>query len=126
MELFAVSKKDLENVAVDYYIKLFSAQEDLNPNEVIQFVPRKVTDDMNQKLCRPFTAEEVEKALFMMKPNKSPGPDGFTAGFYQNHWPILKDDICQAVLNFLGGGDLPTDVNKTILVLILKVKNLGK
>jgi hypothetical protein len=58
----------------------------------------------------------------MMNPNKSPGPDGFTAGLYQNHWPLLKDDICQEVLNFLGGGDLPTDVNKTILVLIPKVK----
>jgi hypothetical protein len=51
---------------------------------VIQFVPHKVTDDMNQKLCKPFFADEVEKALFMMKPNKSPRPDGFTAGFYQN------------------------------------------
>jgi len=57
-----------------------------------------------------------------MKPNKSPRPDGFTAGFYQNHWSLLKDDICQEVLNFLGGGDLPTDVNKTILVLVPKVK----
>jgi hypothetical protein len=58
----------------------------------------------------------------MMKPNKSPGPNGFIARFYQNHWSLLKDDICQAVLNFLGGGDLSTDVNKTILVLVPKVK----
>jgi hypothetical protein len=51
-------QKDLENVAIDFYIKLCSAQENLNPNEVIQFVPQKVTDNMNQKLCRPFTADK--------------------------------------------------------------------
>jgi hypothetical protein len=116
-------QEELQNVAINFYVKLFMAQEDLNPNEVIQFVPHKVTEEINQNLCRPFTFEEVEKALFMMKPNKSPGPDGFTAGLYQKHWLLLKDDICEAVLNFLGGGELPTDVNKTILVLIPKIKH---
>jgi hypothetical protein len=58
-----------------------------------------------------------------MKPNKSPGPDGFTAGFYQKHWSMLKDDICHAVLAFLNGGDMLEIVNRTVLVLIPKVKN---
>ena len=78
---------------------------------------------MNETLCRPFTAEEVEKDLFMAKPNKSPGPDGFTAGFYQKHWDLIKDDVCVVVLHFLNGGQMPEDVNNTVLVLIPKVKN---
>jgi len=28
-------------------------------------------------------------ALFMMKPNKALGSDGFIAGFYQQHWNLL-------------------------------------
>lgn len=71
-------------------MKLFSTKHNVNPDEVIRFVPSKVTDDMNQILCRPFSPTEVEKALFMMKPNKAPGPDGFTAGFFQRHWNILR------------------------------------
>jgi hypothetical protein len=37
---------------------------------------------MGEMLEEPFTAEEVKAALFQMKPNKTPGEDGFTAGFF--------------------------------------------
>ena len=57
-----------------------------------------------------------------MKPNKSPGPNGFTAGFYQKHWTLVKEDICNAVLTLLNGGDMPEVVNNTVLVLIPKIK----
>lgn len=92
------------------------------PEEVVRSVPKKVTNDMNEVLCAPFTASEVEKALFAMKPNKSPGPDGFTTGFYQKHWSMVKEDVCKAVLEFLNGGEMLEIVNSTVLVLIPKVK----
>jgi hypothetical protein len=44
---------------------------------------------MNELLNAPFTDMEIEKALFMMHPNKSPGPDGFTAGFYVLMYVLL-------------------------------------
>lgn len=115
-------QEELESMATNFYQQLFTAQENTRPEEVIQFVPRKVME-MNDFLCAPFMAKDVEKALFMMKPNKLPGPDGFTAGFYQKHWKIVKQDICSAVLAFLNGGDMPAIVNSTVLVLIPKVKN---
>uniref|UniRef100_A0A0A9AUN4 Uncharacterized protein n=1 Tax=Arundo donax TaxID=35708 RepID=A0A0A9AUN4_ARUDO len=110
-------------MATDFYVNLFSAQGNTDPGLVTQFVPPKVTTAMNSMLCAPFTPEEIENALFMMGPNKSPGSDGFTVGFYQKHWDILKDDVCDAVLNFLNGGDMQTFVNSTVLVLIPKIKN---
>jgi hypothetical protein len=97
-------QEELEALAADFYKHLFHAQENTNPDEVTRFVPRKVTDGMNSFLCAPFSAREVEKALFSMKPNKSPGPDGFTVGFYQKHWSMVKEDVCRAVLTFLNGG----------------------
>jgi hypothetical protein len=77
---------------------------------------------MNELLNAPFTDMEIEKALFMMHPNKSPGPDGFTAGFYIKHWDILRTDVCAAIRTFLEGGEMPESVNCTVLVLIPKVK----
>jgi hypothetical protein len=77
---------------------------------------------MNEKLDAPFSDQEIENALFMMHPNKSPGPDGFTTGFYIKHWDILKVDVYAAIRQFLEGGGMPENVNKTILVLIPKVK----
>jgi hypothetical protein len=114
---------DFEAMAAEFYHQLFTMQGNTSPDEVVQFVPHKVTGDMNNCLCAPFTATEVEKALSAMKPNKSPGPNCFTAGFYQRHWPLVNEDICYAVLDFLNGGDMPVVVNNTILILIPKVKN---
>lgn len=82
----------------------------------MRFVPQKVTDVHNNSLCSPFTAEEVKAALYMMKPNKAPGPDGFAAGFYQIHQELLGADVCNATLEFLNGGHMPSEVNDTTLV----------
>jgi hypothetical protein len=114
---------ELESLAAEFYHHLFSAQEQSRPEEVVSFVPRKVTDFQNEFLSSPFIEREIKTALFMMKPNKAPGPDGFTAGFYQKHWNLLGNVICQAILNFLNGGEMPSVVKSTILVLIPKVKN---
>lgn len=67
--------------------------------------------------------EEVEAALMQMGPNKAPGEDGFTAGFFQRHWNLLKGKVGAAVVDFLNGGELPDSVNATVLVLIPKVAN---
>ena len=56
-----------------------------------------------------------------MGPTKAPGPDCFPALFYQKHWTMLQDDICQAVRNFLEGGDIPDGLCDTTIVLIPKV-----
>lgn len=118
------SQDELESLTADFYHNLYGAQGDTRPEKVVNFIPtRKVTNDQNDFLCSRFTGTEIKKALFMMKPNKSPGPDGFMAGFYQKHWDLLGNDICSVVLQFLNGGDMLGAVNNTVLVLIPKVKN---
>lgn len=84
---------------------------------------RKVTEAMNNFLDRPFSPEEAEAALFMMHPSEAPGMDGFNAGFFQRHWKTLKENVIAALLGFLNGGDMPEEINRTLLVLIPKVAN---
>lgn len=45
----------------------------------------KVPTKMNEKMCLPFTSDEVEVALKMIGPLKSLGPDGYGACFFQQH-----------------------------------------
>jgi hypothetical protein len=118
-----MTQDELEAMAANFYQHLFTAQDQTVPEDVVQFVPRKVTDAMNLVLDAPFTTGEVEKDLFMMRPNKAPDPDGFTAGFFQCHWQLIGDDVCKAVLAFVNGGEMPDIVNDTVLVLIPKVQH---
>jgi hypothetical protein len=114
---------EIESVARQFYSELFTTQEILEPGLVLNYVPQRVTDQMNAELTKPFEAEEVCIALFMMGPNKAPRPDGFTAGFFQHHWQLVGPSITKAVLDFLNGGEMPNEVNLTTIVLIPKVKN---
>lgn len=116
------NQDDLETEAMDFYLKLFTRQEVLDPGPILNCVPGKVTEQMNEMLLKPFQEDEVREALFMMNPNKAPGPDGLTAGFYQHHWELIGPSVTNAVLDFLQGGDMPEKVNMTTIVLIPKVK----
>jgi hypothetical protein len=49
-----------------------------------------VTKEENRLLVDNFSEEEVKKALFQMKHNQSPDPDGFLAEFYQVFLDVIK------------------------------------
>ncbi|KAM0834610.1 hypothetical protein ACQ4PT_063479 [Festuca glaucescens] len=56
-----------------------------------------------------------------MQPDRAPGPDGFSGGFYQRAWPIIKRDIMAAVLKlFVGDGRGFGKLNGAIITLIPK------
>ena len=90
---------------------------------MLSHVPTRITLVMNTTLEKLFESEDVRKALFQMAPSNAPGVDGFTAGFFQRHRSLLKDDIIPAVLDFLNGGVLPEGMNNTSITLIPKVRH---
>lgn len=65
-----------------FYQSLYSSQGNNDMNELLQFLPKHVTDDMNFSLDKPVEPEEVRSALFQMVPSKAPGVDRFTARFF--------------------------------------------
>jgi hypothetical protein len=63
---------------MDFYAQLFCAPDNSEPSRVLEWV-----NELNDFLCRPYEAEEIQKALFVMRSNKAPGEDGFTLGFFR-------------------------------------------
>jgi hypothetical protein len=110
----------------EFYQALYTSQGSGNMDELLNLVQPVVSGQMNETMDRVYTEDEVKLALFQMAPSKAPGVDGFTAGFFQRHWDLLKQDIVQAVLDFLNGGVLPTGMNDTSITLIPKVKHPQK
>lgn len=109
----------LQSVIVEFYKQLFtSTPGDMGP--ILSHVQQKVTDQQNQMLIAPFSAEEVRVALFSMHPDKSPGPDGLNPGFFQKYWDIVGSDVTTACLNCLNGDGLMPGCNRTNIILIPK------
>ena len=73
----------ITNIITQYFGNLFSSSLDLDMSNVPDYVPCRVTEDMNVRLCSPYTCEEVEMALKQMHPHKVPGPNGMNPFFYQ-------------------------------------------
>ena len=82
----------------------------LNPNEISEF-------------AKPVSNMEIFKAISDMNLLKAPGIDGLNAGFYCNHWKTVGHFVCALVKDVFEGKGVPHEINRTLLVLILKKEN---
>jgi hypothetical protein len=64
----------------------------------------QLSEEENVLLTANFTEEEVFQAITQMEHNKSPGPDGFPAEFYQRFWDVIKKDLMAMFGHFQAGG----------------------
>lgn len=86
--------------------------------ECTRAIERKVTPTMNQRLLAEFTIEEISVALSQMPPLKVPGPDGFSACFYQQNWVTVHSEVSNAILLFLNSGVMDQRINATNISLV--------
>ena len=109
----------------DYFQDIFlsSSPSTSDFSSVLSCVRPKVTTDMNNQLLRPFTSEEIKKALMDMNPTKAPGPDGLLAIFFQKIWDIIGEDITKAALHILNEGGVMGSWNATLITLIPKIQH---
>ncbi|GJX07027.1 RNA-directed DNA polymerase, eukaryota [Tanacetum coccineum] len=67
--------------------------------------------------------EEIKKAVWDCGIDKSPGPDGFTFGFYRRYWNLIENDVVDAVTCFFHQGSFPKGGNSSFIILIPKTPN---
>ena len=91
--------------------------------EILQNIPKIISDEDNKLLNKPLTLEEIKSALFSINPDKSPGPDGFQAFFYQKCWDIIGEELWVAIEATRNGGSILKEINHTFLTLIPKKGN---
>jgi hypothetical protein len=118
-----VELSDIEQLTSDYFSQLFTSSNPTQVDEVVQYVDKVVTPQMNEDLIRPYSKDEVKAAFFQMHTSKAPDPDGMSPLFFQKYWSIVGEDVCAAVLDCLHLGCMLKAINFTHIALIPKVKN---
>ncbi|XP_010513530.1 PREDICTED: uncharacterized protein LOC104789549 [Camelina sativa] len=119
--VWSTKDDDICSVAVSYFEDLFTSINPSNFQEALSEVKRVITEDVNDRLTTPAIVAEVRKALFLMSPDKAPGPDGMTALFFQKAWRVVKEDLVAMVNRFFEEGVFDKSLNRTHICLILKV-----
>ena len=117
-------EENLKKYITKYYKQLFGKTKkskiSLEETEVAD-IPQ-VSEEENKMLIDEFTEKEVREAIFQMKHNKAPGPDGFPAEFYQVFWSLIKDDLMAIFRDFHTGDLALYSLNFGVVTLLPKLQ----
>nr|GEV36108.1 RNA-directed DNA polymerase, eukaryota, reverse transcriptase zinc-binding domain protein [Tanacetum cinerariifolium] len=80
----------------------------------------QMTLDQKEELEAEISEDEIKRAIWDCGVDKSPGPDGFSFGFFRRYWDIVASDVVAAVKHFFDSGVFPKGCNSSFIALIPK------
>ncbi|XP_039002736.1 uncharacterized protein LOC120129249 [Hibiscus syriacus] len=110
------------SMAVNFYKDLFTSTNEVDYGYPFQGCFPVLSNSELNGLIRPLLNEEIREVLFSMSPLKDSGVDGLHAIFFQRNWDTVSTSVCQLIQSIFAGKAFDKDFNRTLLVLIPKVK----
>ena len=93
-----------------------------NEEEMDKFLEKysfpKLDQEEIENLNRPITSTEIKTVTRTLPANKSPGPDGFTAEFYQKFREELTPILLKLFQKIAEEGKLPNSFYEATITLI--------
>jgi ribonuclease HI/exonuclease III len=115
----------IKQAALETFENLYTAPKEVELDQQaypLNLIPNLINADTNSRLTSEITQQEIKEALDQMNPDKAPGPDGFTARFYQYCWEIIKKDLTKMIQKTQKVSKLGGSTNSSFLALIPKEK----
>ena len=101
---------EIQRIIRDYYQQLYANKMD-NLEETDKFLEKYNFPKLNQEeiedLNRPIISTEIKTVVRNLPANKSPGPDGLTAEFYQKFREELTPILLKLFQKIAEEGKLP-------------------
>ena len=114
---------EMQMITRDYYQQPYANKTD-NLEEMDKFLEKYNFPKLNQEeienLKRPVKSMEIETIIRNLPANKSPGPDGFTAEFYQKFREELTPILLKLFQKIAEEGKLPNSFYESTITLIPK------
>ena len=111
----------IQRIIKDYYQQLYTNKID-NLEEMDKFLGKYNFPKLNQEeienLHRPITSTEIETVIRNLPANKSPGPDSFTAEFYQKFREQLTPILLKLFQKIAEEGKLLNSFYEATITLI--------
>ena len=112
---------EILEVITDYFSKLFTTTNPPPSSVVDEALFHTVEANYNGSLAAIPTPKEIKEVVFSIHPDKAPGPDGFTSGFFCTNWDTVGPAISEEIIAFFRHDTLPLNFNHTHIRLITKI-----
>lgn len=104
-----------------YFTEIFTSTNPPASEVVNKAITPCISEATNEALIALPLAHEIKEAMFAIHPDKAPGPDGFSASFFQSNWDVVGPAITKEIQSFFLTGALPYSINETHIRLIPKI-----
>lgn len=113
----------IETIFRDYFHNLYSQDQATDTQFMRNFLSTLDLPSIqiqNKNFTSEITMEELNKAMGRMKPNKTPGSDGFPAEWYRLFRDKLNPILLKSLNFTIREGQIPPSWNEAIVSLIPK------
>ena len=119
-EIFT-DNENIMRISTKFYKDLYTTDKvnEKLQDKLLRNVKTKLSEKAKTDLDKPFTAEEVFKAINKLQSGKSPGLDGFPIEFYKEYWHLIEGLFMAYVSEVLEVG-ISNSRNVSVIKLIYK------
>ncbi|XP_055806976.1 uncharacterized protein LOC129875754 [Solanum dulcamara] len=101
--------ESIARAAYDHFQKIFTTEVSPIPENILNYIPRMVTDVQNDSLQAMPSLKELKHGVFSMNTNSASGPDGMNGKIFQAFWEIIAVDLL-AVSGFVKGRSISENI----------------